>query len=428
MTDKEFVLTAFLEDFMKVAKVNIDTGEYRFIKKLETEAEKRCLQAATIDGYIRNIVENHLLHPDDVQLYQQYTDLKYLRDKIAMQKRRMVHSFRRRIGNEYVWLTFEIIVPKKFSPENPWVVFSWKEADSDVQVMEDAMGMLSAIFCKILRINLTEDTYEPIKVSGEEMEADQGFSPQISRWLRRFAECGNVHPEDREAYLSFIEQGHMSDHFRKSRKAMRCRYRRRTGNSFRWVTMMLLPSVEYSDTDQIVMLYVQDIHDSYVAKLQHQKELEYYCNYDTLTGLRNRYCYDTMCAAYRNGEKRFPVALAFADLNRLKYINDHFGHAMGDEHIRSFAQLLREGFGDDFCYRVSGDEFMVVIQRIEEEAFSRKAQAFRERLQQQKDPVASIGFAWQEAPERIEDMLAQAEAEMYREKQEYYSRYPQYAR
>lgn len=84
---------------------------------------------------------------------------------------------------------------------------------------------------------------------------------------------------------------------------------------------------------------------------------------DRLTGLGNRRDFEEfldglekMADAYEN------VALVFLDLNRLKYVNDRFGHSAGDELIVGAALCLEQVFaGQGVCYRIGGDEFAVVM-------------------------------------------------------------------
>lgn len=55
------------------------------------------------------------------------------------------------------------------------------------------------------------------------------------------------------------------------------------------------------------------------------------------------------------------------DINGLKRVNDIFGHAQGDMVIRRAAQLIQEEFSEiGSCYRVGGDEFVVVCKNVEE--------------------------------------------------------------
>lgn len=82
--------------------------------------------------------------------------------------------------------------------------------------------------------------------------------------------------------------------------------------------------------------------------------------WDALSGLPNRHALrqDLERLSTSGGE----VALAMLDLDGFKQINDHFGHAEGDELIRQCALLLQDLVGSEgTCYRLGGDEFGAVV-------------------------------------------------------------------
>ncbi|MFO1069678.1 MAG: bifunctional diguanylate cyclase/phosphodiesterase [Geminicoccaceae bacterium] len=93
------------------------------------------------------------------------------------------------------------------------------------------------------------------------------------------------------------------------------------------------------------------------------RRIERLAHDDPLTGLANRRAFDerlaqAIAAAERQG-RRF--ALLFIDLDRLKEINDTFGHRTGDELLRSVAQQLRAVVRTgDVVGRLGGDEFAVL--------------------------------------------------------------------
>lgn len=88
---------------------------------------------------------------------------------------------------------------------------------------------------------------------------------------------------------------------------------------------------------------------------------------DPLTGLANRRLFrdrleHAIARARRSGD---PLSVIYIDLDRLKAVNDAFGHAVGDELIRAFAArlsaCLRAG---DTAARLGGDEFAVILEGL----------------------------------------------------------------
>ena len=92
---------------------------------------------------------------------------------------------------------------------------------------------------------------------------------------------------------------------------------------------------------------------------------------DSLTGVANRQALldqlDTACAAARTGAPGSGFALVLIDLDRFKDVNDRFGHATGDELLRSVAARMRQTVrGEDRVARLGGDEFAVMLARAGE--------------------------------------------------------------
>ena len=88
---------------------------------------------------------------------------------------------------------------------------------------------------------------------------------------------------------------------------------------------------------------------------------------DALTGLPNRLLFNDrleaiLREAIRNGEC---FALLFVDLDRFKAINDTYGHATGDQVLRTVTQRLRGSIrASDTVARYAGDEFTIVLRHI----------------------------------------------------------------
>ena len=71
----------------------------------------------------------------------------------------------------------------------------------------------------------------------------------------------------------------------------------------------------------------------------------------------------------RLDKTRMPYLMAFLDVDGLKDINDAFGHAVGDECLKAFAQALAKTFPDDHVIRWGGDEFVVLTESDDIDAF-----------------------------------------------------------
>ena len=85
---------------------------------------------------------------------------------------------------------------------------------------------------------------------------------------------------------------------------------------------------------------------------------------DELTGLHNRRGFFTLAdqqLKIANRSKK-EVFLFYADLDGLKFINDTFGHDVGDKALVETAALLRDAFREsDIIARIGGDEFVVLV-------------------------------------------------------------------
>ncbi|HSJ78835.1 MAG TPA: bifunctional diguanylate cyclase/phosphodiesterase [Erythrobacter sp.] len=81
---------------------------------------------------------------------------------------------------------------------------------------------------------------------------------------------------------------------------------------------------------------------------------------DPLTLLPNRHAlHEDIQQRSKGGDE---VALAIIDLDSFKQVNDHYGHAVGDQLIEICAQMIRDACGGEArCYRLGGDEFAAVM-------------------------------------------------------------------
>lgn len=152
----------------------------------------------------------------------------------------------------------------------------------------------------------------------------------------------------------------------------------------------------------------------------HRKN-EYLSYHDNLTGLYNRNYFNV----FRNGFKdRKPVHIGviFADVNELKYINDTYGHECGDRELVHVAEVIKKNFPDEFIFRISGDEFVVICEGISQEKFLRKIESMMNDFFIDDQESVTCGSFWTESYIDLDMAVNKADELLYVNKQEYHKR------
>jgi diguanylate cyclase (GGDEF)-like protein/PAS domain S-box-containing protein len=150
---------------------------------------------------------------------------------------------------------------------------------------------------------------------------------------------------------------------------------------------------------------------------------------DDLTGLYNRRGFTLLAEQEVKLAHRIKrsMLLFFGDVDSLKTINDTYGHAQGDLALNDISAILKETFREaDIVARIGGEEFVVLAVDASMEStgvlISRIQAALKRRKQQGDQPYQlsiSMGIAHYdpEAPCTVNEMIAQADGRMYRQKQ-----------
>jgi diguanylate cyclase (GGDEF)-like protein len=186
----------------------------------------------------------------------------------------------------------------------------------------------------------------------------------------------------------------------------------------------------------------QSASDSDVAELQQEiirlrrdlrmlrmanMELERVAIMDTLTPLYNRRHFISALNEHIVRRKRYGTrcAVLFVDVNKLKYINDVFGHGAGDFALVHAAQILSSNIREtDLAARIGGDEFAILLEEVDGEAARLKATQLEEALRASvcaygEDILpmsASIGLTHIEPNDRDEAIIERADSDMYARK------------
>jgi len=96
-------------------------------------------------------------------------------------------------------------------------------------------------------------------------------------------------------------------------------------------------------------------------------QLQNSANTDSLTGVSNRLALDVYLKNIATQMERFQeLTLIMVDIDNFKYVNDRFGHILGDSVIVEIARCLKANIAQsDLIVRFGGDEFLILIDRIQ---------------------------------------------------------------
>lgn len=123
----------------------------------------------------------------------------------------------------------------------------------------EAHKALCNLYTKILKINLTDDTFSIINMDVSEQTREKGYADCISAWLKSFGETGYVHPDDLAEYLKHTSLDYLKEYFAGDKSSLIVFYRRKFGDVYKRVMMEMIPADDYSADHQSLFLYVNNI-------------------------------------------------------------------------------------------------------------------------------------------------------------------------
>jgi diguanylate cyclase (GGDEF)-like protein len=164
------------------------------------------------------------------------------------------------------------------------------------------------------------------------------------------------------------------------------------------------------------------------AEVEAHLELERRARTDDLTGLLNRGAglerLEERLADHRRSARA--LAVAFCDLDRFKDVNDSHGHAAGDHLLRVVAErVLAVVRADDVVIRMGGDEFLVLLDGIDEIGAATSVAEKVRRVMAVPVPFGdehlhatmSIGVTVVHDDDTVDALIARADKAMYLGKQ-----------
>lgn len=236
-----------------------------------------------------------------------------------------------------------------------------------------------------------------------------------------------IHPEDRERVRHLF--GELIQHAGAS-ATIEFRVRHADGG-WRWLEVTGSNWLEDPAVQGVIVNY-RDITERKLMELR----LQHGILHDALTGLPNRLLLsDRLALAIKRSQRNpnYHYALLFLDLDHFKFVNDSFGHPVGDRLLMAIASRLSCCLrAVDTCARLGGDEFVVLLDDVETQAAAiRITERIMRRLSRPLELdgrifhiAASVGIVFGSAEyQEPAEVLRDADIAMYRAKATGKSRY-----
>ena len=141
---------------------------------------------------------------------------------------------------------------------------------------------------------------------------------------------------------------------------------------------------------------------------------------DPLTHLYDRRTYYEDISRYRS----LINGVVQIDMNELKFLNDHYGHGVGDNALREIASIFENCIDEtSMCvYRISGDEFLILMFNGRQEILAHTVYQIKEKLRE-STYSAAIGYYFidkENNPVTFDEAMKEAEKLMYKDKADFY--------
>ncbi|KAF2956942.1 GGDEF domain-containing protein [Marinitoga sp. 38H-ov] len=196
-------------------------------------------------------------------------------------------------------------------------------------------------------------------------------------------------------------------------------------NSNDWIYAFLIISTIVFLFLIIIVIIMKKIINQKTKELQLKNiELKRLASLDSLTKVYNRRMGFELLnhLIFLSQRKNKPLIIGFIDIDNLKYINDNFGHSIGDKIIITVSKIIKKNIRkSDILARYGGDEFFVGLYDCNIESAKRIEKNIKFELanisKSENLPInVSIGFIEYNENETIDSLISKADKIMYQNK------------
>lgn len=405
----------------KILKINLTNDSYQVLKNLDMDNEFY-LNNPSLRGLIKAYSNSSYIHSDDKNIFNERMNVEFINRHFLESNSEIDVWFRKKSNDLYKWAVAKIIKTPNYTDENKELYLFVQDnniptrLNIDLKLLDQykILQAVTNIFIGVSFVDLESDTYINYRTISEYKDNYIGkASVDLKKFINDFIE-----PEFISNALDFVSLDLLPEKI-KNKKTLSTEV---ISKKYGWVRMSFFP-ISYDYNGNLVnVVFATSVIDE---QKRREEELIKLSRYDVLTGVFNRFSYEDDLAKYKEN-KNLDVIIS-ADVNNLKYINDTYGHNVGDLLIKRAAKCLNKVlsmYGK--VYRTGGDEFVSIINvsktKVNDIIERINKEINEENLGSNFKLSVSIGFSihFDYQDKSIRELIQISDKKMYAAKEKYY--------
>ena len=125
------------DNVLELSLLNLNTGSYQIIKRDNLLQNPDPAEEEDFTAFCGRLVDGGLLHPDDVELFQEQTDLGPLQDLLFHTQQPEFYRFRLQVDQSYFWITLEVLPCRGCCAQSPWATVGMRKDPQADQLSEE---------------------------------------------------------------------------------------------------------------------------------------------------------------------------------------------------------------------------------------------------------------------------------------------------
>lgn len=226
---------------------------------------------------------------------------------------------------------------------------------------DDKAKIIESAYLFSMNVDLLADTCGNMSMSEvEDNSSVSDFNIPYLDWRQSITNM--FHPDYVQTFLEYTDPDFLKENLKYHQtKSVDVQIRNLNG-VFIWAKLIFNRIKTNDDSDFRFVFMIEDINESHSRMVDEMKTYENMAMTDSLTGLLNHGCIETALGKCleESRKKNIPVSIIMFDIDHFKHVNDTYGHACGDQVLKSMASiasafLLKNG---GMLGRWGGEEFL----------------------------------------------------------------------